>query len=139
MKIAVFLLFISFTGFSQEISNAPPDTLLSDTLRIDSNYVYNFADSLPVYPGGPTAMMKFIRENITYSPNWHEIQGKVYVTFVVEKDGSITDVKVLRSLATPLDQEAIRVIKLMPKWKPGTHEGKPVRVRYNLPISIHPR
>lgn len=64
------------------------------------------------------------------------IQGKVYIQFVIERDGSITDVKVLRGVDASLDKEAVRVVKAMPKWKPGKQRGKPVRVSYTLPINF---
>lgn len=64
------------------------------------------------------------------------IQGKVYIQFVIEKDGSITDVKVVRGVDASLDKEAVRVVKAMPKWKPGKQRGKPVRVSYTLPINF---
>ncbi|MEN8225218.1 MAG: energy transducer TonB, partial [Bacteroidota bacterium] len=78
----------------------------------------------------------YLGNNIKYPVMAKEsgIQGKVYVTFVVETDGSITDVKVLRGIGGGCDEEAIRVVSTMPKWKPGKQRGKPVRVQYNLPV-----
>jgi protein TonB len=88
------------------------------------------------FPGGLNEMYKYLGKTITY-PEPEKIigtQGKVYVTFVVEKDGSITDLNILRSLSTRLDKEALNAIKKMPKWKPGKVKGEEVRVRFTLPV-----
>ncbi len=92
----------------------------------------------PEFPGGVEAMYKFLQENIKYPPLALEngIEGRVYVTFVVEEDGTITEPRVLRDIGGGCGREAIRVVKLMPKWKPGKQSGKPVRVQYNLPINF---
>ena len=90
----------------------------------------------PQFPGGMEALMKYLSENIKYpeQAKKENIQGRVYVTFVVEKDGSITDAKVLRSIGGGCDEEALRVVNAMPKWEPGKLQGTPVRVQFNLPI-----
>ncbi|MDD3788907.1 MAG: energy transducer TonB, partial [Petrimonas sp.] len=90
----------------------------------------------PLFPGGNAAMMKFLSDNIKYPVIAQEngIQGRVICNFVVERDGSITDVQVVRGVDPSLDKEAIRVIQQMPKWKPGSQRGKPVRVRFTLPV-----
>lgn len=90
----------------------------------------------PQFPGGTEALMKYLSKNIRYpeQAKKENIQGKVYVKFVVEKDGSITDAKVLRSIGGGCDEEALRVVKAMPKWEPGKMQGTPVRVQFNLPI-----
>lgn len=100
--------------------------------------VYDMPEQMPQYIGGPDALDNFINDHIKYPAVAKEnaIQGKVYVQFVVEKDGSITDVKVRRGAHALLDAEAVRVIKLMPNWKPGSMRGKTVRVRYTLPITF---
>lgn len=96
------------------------------------------AETMPEFPGGEQAMMKFIIKNIEYPTIAQEngISGKVFIRFVVDKDGSITDVKTVRGISSELDNEAIRVIKMMPKWTPGTQLGKPVRVMFTLPINF---
>jgi protein TonB len=103
----------------------------------DTN-VYDMPEQMPQYPGGADAMEHFIGDNIKYPPSAKEknIQGKVYVQFVVEKDGSVTHVKVRRGAHEVLNKEAVRVIKMMPKWKPGSMRGKAVRVRYTIPITF---
>ncbi len=92
----------------------------------------------PSYPGGDEARIKFLQENIKYPKEAikHGVQGKVFVSFVVEVDGSLSDVKVLRGIGSGCDDEAIRVVKSMPKWVPGKQKGVPVRIQFNLPIDF---
>jgi protein TonB len=100
--------------------------------------IFTVVESMPAYPGGDAARMKFLQENIKYPQMAREsgIQGTVYVTFVVETDGSVTDVRVLRGIGGGCDEEAIRVINLMPSWNAGKQRGKPVRVQFNMPIKF---
>jgi len=95
-----------------------------------------FAEVEPTFPGGESAMMTWIQEHIEYPQLAVEMgeQGIVYVQFVVNKDGSIEKVKIMRGVSDALDDEAKRVVKRMPKWTPGEQAGKKVRVRYTLPI-----
>ena len=125
------LLFVSITAFSRS-DTVPPDTIQPDT-------VCRLPDSMPEYPGGMSRMLSYIMKNINYPIDQDEVQGSVYISFIVETDGSITDVKVIRGIpgGTAFDKEAIRVVKTFPRWKPGIQNGKPVRVRYNLPIKFH--
>ena len=101
-----------------------------------NNMVYDVVEVMPQYPGGQIAMLKYIMENIKYPKQIMEegIQGRVTVSFIVEKDGRVSNVRLLRSVQPSLDKEAIRVVKSMPKWTPGKQNGKPVRVRFNLPV-----
>ncbi len=98
--------------------------------------IFVFVEDQPSYPGGDEARLKYLRENIKYPEMAKEsgIQGTVYVTFVVEKDGRISNVKILRGIGGGCDEEALRVIKGMPKWKPGKQRGRPVRAQFNMPI-----
>lgn len=98
--------------------------------------IFTVVESMPEFRGGMQELYTYLGNNIKYPVMAKEsgIQGKVYVTFVVEKDGSITDVKLLRGIGGGCDEEAIRVVQSMPKWKPGKQRGKPVRVQYNLPV-----
>jgi protein TonB len=91
---------------------------------------------MPQYPGGPNEMMKYIQENIKYpqSAKANKIEGRVYVTFVVEKDGSITNAAVIRGFDKECDAEALRVVSSMPKWNPGQQDGKNVRTQFTIPI-----
>jgi len=100
--------------------------------------IFTVVEEQPGYPGGEEARIGFLQSNIKYPEEAKElgIQGKVFVTFVVEVDGSITDVRVLRGIGGGCDEEAIRVVKSMPKWVPGKQRGVPVRVQFNLPIKF---
>ncbi len=100
--------------------------------------VYKVVKKMPSYPGGDDARLKFLAGNIKYpeAAIKNNIQGTVYLTFTVRDDGSVTDVKVLRGIGGGCDEEALRVVKLMPKWNPGEEKGKPVDVIFNLPIKF---
>ena len=101
--------------------------------------IFTVVENEPEFPGGMEALYKYFGENIKYPQvaKDNNITGKVYVTFVVEKDGSIANPKVLRDIGGGCGQEAIRVVKAMPKWKPGKQRGKAVRVQFNLPVSFN--
>ena len=100
--------------------------------------IFMVVESMPEYPGGEAALYTFLADNIKYPQMAKEsgIQGRVFVTFVVEKDGHVTDVRILRGIGGGCDEEAIRVVKSMPKWTPGKQRGKSVRVQYNLPVKF---
>ena len=97
---------------------------------------YAIVEEMPEFPEGNKAMYKFIQKEVQYPQIAVEqgIQGTVYVNFVIDKTGTISKVRVLRGVHESLDNEAMRVVKAMPKWTPGTQRGKPVNVYYNLPI-----
>ena len=105
---------------------------------IDEEEIFRFVKNKPSFPGGETALNRFLASNIEYPTMAREsdIQGKVFLTFVVEKDGSITDVKLLRGIGGGCDDEAIRVVKIMPKWSPGKQNGRTVRVQFTLPVKF---
>ena len=98
--------------------------------------VFVVVEEMPSFPGGESAMQAFIRKNLKYPQIALEngISGRVICTFVIDGKGKITGVEVLRSVDPNLDREALRVINMMPDWKPGKQQGKPVRVRYTLPV-----
>lgn len=98
--------------------------------------IFQIVEEMPAYPGGDEARMSYLSKNLKYPVLAMEsgIQGTVYIGFVVEKDGSVTDVKVARGIGGGCDEEAVRVVKAMPKWTPGKQRGKSVRVRYSVPI-----
>lgn len=98
--------------------------------------IYQIVEENPSFPGGDAACMKWLAENIKYPPICVEqgIQGRVIATFVVNRDGSIVDIEIVRSPDPYLSKEAERVLKLMPRWKPGKQRGKPVRVKFSLPV-----
>ena len=100
--------------------------------------VYEVCEQMPIFKGGDAALLKYLRENLKYPDNTKDrgVQGRLVIGFIVEKDGSLTDVKVLRPVDIDLDAEVLRLVKGMPKWIPGRHNGQRVRVRYLLPIHI---
>lgn len=100
--------------------------------------IYSVVETDPEYPGGIDALYKYLVTNAHYPENarQHGIQGTVYITFIIERDGSISNVKVLRSPSDELSAEAVRLVKAMARWKPGKQNGKPVRVQFNLPINF---
>lgn len=112
----------------------PPPQAQEDEKKI----IFTVVEVMPEYPGGEKEMMKFLAENIKYPTVAKEngISGKVYVTFIVDKNGLIDNITVLRGIGGGCDEEAMRVIKMMPKWKPGTQRGQAVRVQYNVPIKF---
>ena len=105
---------------------------------IDEAIVFVSPEEMPLFPGGDAALLKFLSQNVKYPDIAVEngITGKVTVNFVVNKDGSVSDAKILRGVDPALDKEALRVIYSMPKWKPGKQSGKPVRVSYSVPINF---
>ncbi len=98
--------------------------------------VYQIVEQMPAFPGGEAKLFEFISKNIHYPQEAKEkgIQGRVFIGFIVEKDGSISNVRNLRGVDSELDAEAIRGVESMPRWKPGMHRGEPVRVSYQIPI-----
>lgn len=116
---------------SPEAKEAPADS----TAKED---VFMVAEQMPEFPGGMKEMLKFLQENVKYPENAmkNNVQGRVIVQFVVEKDGTPTEFKVLRSVDPDLDAEALRVMKAMPKWKPGMQKGQVVRVKFTVPVSF---
>ena len=106
--------------------------------EVEGAEIFTFVEDAPEFPGGDNKRIEFLTENIKYPQKARElgVQGTVYVGFVVEKDGSIKDAKVLRGIGKGCEDEALRVIRLMPKWKPGTQRRRPVRVQITLPITF---
>ena len=102
----------------------------------DTNEIFTNVEVLPGFPGGLEAFGKFLGKNLRYPPIAREngIQGRVFCSFVVERDGSLTDIKVARGIGGGADEEAVRVLKSSPKWTPGIQNGRPVRVSYTVPI-----
>ena len=126
------------TDLAKELTNIVVPKTEKETVE-DNEPVFVVVETMPVFPGGAAAMMKFISENIQYPETAKEngIQGRAICQCVINKDGSITDVVVTRSTGdTSLDEEAIRVIESMPKWTPGMQRGQAVRVKYTLPINF---
>ncbi len=116
---------------SPEAKEVPADSTAKEE-------VFMVAEQMPEFPGGMKEMLKFLQENVKYPENAmkNNVQGRVIVQFVVEKDGTPTEFKVLRSVDPDLDEEALRVMKAMPKWKPGMQKGQVVRVKFTVPVSF---
>ena len=112
------------------------DTPEIEEEEIEEEEVFLSVEENPEFPGGPAKLLEYVQKNLKYPMQAREsdIQGKVFVGFVVEKDGSITNVQVLRGIGGGCDEEAIRVVQSLPKFKPGKQRGNPVRVAYTLPI-----
>ena len=106
--------------------------------KVEDTKVFTVVEQMPSFPGGDAALMAYLSKNIQYPPIAEEngIQGRVVATFVVERDGSITDVQVMRGVDPSLDREAIRVLKGMPRWIPGKQNGSAVRVKYTVPVTF---
>ncbi len=132
LPLLVFLLSGIISGFSQEI--------LSDTAKTELEQPILFAEKPAEYPGGKEAMTKFLQENIRYPKKARKkgIEGKVYIEFIIEKDGSVSNVTVKKGVldAPELGAEGARVVRLMPKWNPATQNGKTVRLYCMLPINF---
>ncbi|MCA9487717.1 MAG: energy transducer TonB [Nanoarchaeota archaeon] len=104
----------------------------------EESQIFIVVESMPEFPGGEKGLHEYLAQNLKYPKVAREanISGRVFLTFVVETDGSVTDVRLLRGIGGGCDEEAIRVVEAMPKWSPGKQRGKPVRVQYNIPISF---
>jgi len=104
----------------------------------DDDRIYDVVEQMPSFKGGQGTLMKWIASNLNYpvAAEEQQIEGRVLVQFVVEKDGSITNVKVIKSIESSLDNEAIRVVKSMPNWIPGRQNGLAVRVKYTVPVTF---
>ena len=116
---------------SPEAKEAPADSTAKEE-------VFMVVEQMPEYPGGMKEMLKFLQENVKYPENAmkNNVQGRVIVQFVIEKDGTPTEFKVARSVDPDLDAEALRVLQTMPKWKPGMQRGEVVRVKFTVPVSF---
>jgi TonB family protein len=135
----VFSSIVTERVVAQTDKNEIKTAIISNDQKPQEEEVYTVVEKMPQYPGGDEARIKFLRENIKYPEEARKngISGMVFVSFVVEKDGKITDVKLLRGVHELLDEEALRVVRIMPAWNPGIQRGKPVRVQYNLPIQFN--
>jgi protein TonB len=111
-------------------------TAMAQNKKTSNDKVFEKVEDMPEFPGGEQAMMDFVSKNVVYPKEAQEkgISGRVMVSFIVEKDGSVNEVKIVRGIGGGCDEEAVRVVKAMPKWKPGKEKGKPVRVSYIMPI-----
>jgi len=124
---------------SKDVVIAPPPAIEDDPIEEPDDVIFRVVEELPQFPGGEAALFQYLSKNVHYPVMCQEndIQGRVVCEFTVNKDGSITDVVVIRSAGNAaLDREAVRVVQSMPNWVPGKQRGKPVRVTYYVPINF---
>ena len=138
VPLAVALLAMNSTAMRANVQKKVVKTTKVTKKTSATDKVYEVCEQMPIFPGGDAALMKYLSENVKYPALAIKAQeqGRVVVSFTVEKDGAISDVKVARSVTPSLDAEAVRVVKAMPKWTPGKQGGQLVRVRYNVPVSF---
>ena len=138
VPLAVALLAMNSTAMRANVQKKVVKSTKVTKKTGTTDKVYEVCEQMPIFPGGDAAMMKYLSENVKYPALAIKAQeqGRVVVSFTVEKDGAISDVKVARSVTPSLDAEAVRVVKAMPKWTPGKQDGQLVRVRYNVPVSF---
>ncbi len=148
--IFMLVCFLIYTSalFGQNVpQNTGNASYRSDEDIVDSSMnklnqqepdILTFAEEMPEFPGGQEAMMAFLRKNIQYPPMAREngIEGRVVLQFVVNKDGNISDIEIVKKLGWGLEEEAIRIVKIMPGWKPAKQNGKPVMLRMIWPLVI---
>lgn len=130
LSIVTTLLFASLAAYAQNDSGA--ENLLMES----KDAIFEIVEEMPAPPGGSRALYEYFEKKLCYPIVAIErgIEGRVYVNFVIEKDGSITNVKVSQGIGSGCDEEAVRLVKSMPKWNPGKRHGQPVRVRYSIPV-----
>lgn len=120
---------------NKDIIDVPTDPVVTDP---DEGKIFTVVEEMPSFPGGEEKLFDYLRKNIKFPPVAREngIQGRVFVTFVVDKDGKVKDARILRGIGGGCDEEALRVISNMPDWKPGKQNGRSVSVQYNLPVNF---
>jgi len=126
------------TKVDAEVSEEQEMLAFEDMEEEEESQIFMVVEQMPEFPGGEEKLYQFLADSIHYPQLAKDsgIQGRVYVTFVIENDGSVSDARILRGIGGGCDEEALRVINLMPKWKPGTERGKSVRVQYSLPVKF---
>ena len=129
MKKLILIAALSFIAFASKAQTQTPVT--------DST-IYNSVQEPPVYPGGMSNFARYLGASIRYPmySREHNIQGRVIIQFIVEKDGRLSNIHILRSVSPDIDQEAMRVMQGCPNWVPGTQSGKPVRVKFTIPLNF---
>ena len=132
-------LFYDDDGELLKVGIYKKNRLIKNTLPDGSPFKNTTVEVMPEFPDGVDSLMAYLGSSITYPSDAKEagVEGAVYVSFIVEADGSVNDINFLKSIHPSIEQEVIRVIRAMPHWHPGTQNGKPVRVQYNLPINFN--
>jgi periplasmic protein TonB len=132
-NFSVLIIFFSINFFS-----ASANAKIVDSTKISETKVFQFVEVMPVFPGGESAMGDYIGKHLKY-PNKarrNNIQGKVIIRFIVQSDGTVSDVMVLRDIGYGCGQAALDVVRTMPRWEPGTQNNKAVSVQFTLPIQF---
>jgi protein TonB len=135
MKVNIYFI-VSITVILLTINlNAKSQSTIIEDIKKDTS-VLVVVEEAPEFQGGDQARIDYLIKNINYPKKARKegIQGTVYITFIVEKDGKVSNVRILRGIGGGCDEESLRVVKNMPRWKPGRQKGKNVRVQYNMPI-----
>lgn len=129
------LFLVTTTIYAQDLKVSPPPTEVTEQFEV---FHMASVQQKPEFPGGDAALFKYVSDSIRYPSLAREngIQGKVIVSFLINKDGSINDVKVLRGIGGGCDEEAVRLVKAMPNWTPGRTNGKNVNVKYTQPVNF---
>lgn len=137
MKKILFIALLSF-GFMANAMAQHFDEGEEVIEQSESDKVFEVVEKMPSFPGGQGALFDFMEKNIKYPKVAEDngIQGRVLVTFIVKKDGSLSDVRVAKSADPALDKEAVRLVKSMPKWNPGIEKGQYVNVKFTLPVTF---
>lgn len=131
MRKLFFIMFIlCFAGFTQQV--------YSQNSSIEESAIFTKVDKMPEYPGGQVALVKYLSKNIKYPSKFkkNKINGRVFVSFVIDKDGKVVTPKIVKSLNEECDAEALRVISKMPDWIPGEKNGIKVAVQFGLPVNF---
>lgn len=131
MRKLFFIMFIlCFAGFTQQV--------YSQNSSIEESTIFTKVDKMPEYPGGQVALVKYLSKNIKYPSKFkkNKINGRVFVSFVIDKDGKVVTPKIVKSLNEECDAEALRVISKMPDWIPGEKNGIKVAVQFGLPVNF---
>ena len=133
---ALFILVISFCVIGLKAQNKKSSGSKIDTATIIDP---NFVETNPKFPGGEQSFRQFLKKNLKWPKTNIDSQGKIWIIFTIQKDGSVTNAKIIRGIGSPFDEEALRVIKKSPKWIPATQNGKRVKVQYTISIPFYLR
>ena len=132
-----FNISFKLLGYNESYLDQNTVKGLNDSVKWEGR-IFEVVEQMPHFPGGLSAMTRYINENLRYpeEAEQDDVVGRAVVSFVVEPDGTLSNIKILHSLAPAFDRMALLVVQGMPRWVPGKQDGKPVRVRYNVPVSF---
>lgn len=138
IKIELEIEDLEIDDDTQVEASPVQETIIEEEEEFVEEEIFTIVEKMPAFPGGIEALFQYLGQNIEYPAMAKDarIEGKVYITFVVNAKGEIDNVVVLRGIGGGCDEEAVRVIKSMPAWEPGRQRGKPVKVQYNLPVNF---